>query len=147
MPDRLVAFPTETVYGLGANALDPVAVARIFEAKGAAEHESGDRARQQHEMVGVVASAWPDESSDTGRSILAGTADTGASQAAGSSRHGHCRTEHGGGAHAGASGGAGADRGGAGSGRCAECKPLYPVVAHDGGTCAAEPGRSGGLRP
>ncbi len=29
----LVAFPTETVYGLGANALDPVAVARIFELK------------------------------------------------------------------------------------------------------------------
>ena len=29
-----VAFPTETVYGLGANALDPVAVARIFSAKG-----------------------------------------------------------------------------------------------------------------
>ncbi len=30
----LVAFATETVYGLGANALDGVAVARIFEAKG-----------------------------------------------------------------------------------------------------------------
>jgi L-threonylcarbamoyladenylate synthase len=29
----LVAMPTETVYGLAANALDPVAVARIFEAK------------------------------------------------------------------------------------------------------------------
>lgn len=29
----LVAFPTETVYGLGANALDAEAVARIFEAK------------------------------------------------------------------------------------------------------------------
>ncbi|MDR7567504.1 MAG: L-threonylcarbamoyladenylate synthase, partial [Armatimonadota bacterium] len=29
----LVAFPTETVYGLGANALDPVAAARIFEVK------------------------------------------------------------------------------------------------------------------
>jgi L-threonylcarbamoyladenylate synthase len=29
-----VAFPTETVYGLGANAADPVAVARIFELKG-----------------------------------------------------------------------------------------------------------------
>src|SRR5580704_11388089 len=28
-----VAFPTETVYGLGANALDAVAVAKIFEAK------------------------------------------------------------------------------------------------------------------
>src|ERR1700675_5151955 len=31
---RLVAFPTETVYGLGANALDPEAVARIFAVKG-----------------------------------------------------------------------------------------------------------------
>ena len=31
---RLVAFPTETVYGLGANALDPAAVARLFAAKG-----------------------------------------------------------------------------------------------------------------
>ena len=30
----LVAIPTETVYGLGANGLDEVAVARIFEAKG-----------------------------------------------------------------------------------------------------------------
>jgi L-threonylcarbamoyladenylate synthase len=30
---RLVAFPTETVYGLGANALDPAAVDRIFAAK------------------------------------------------------------------------------------------------------------------
>jgi L-threonylcarbamoyladenylate synthase len=30
----LVAFPTETVYGLGANALDPGAVAKIFAAKG-----------------------------------------------------------------------------------------------------------------
>jgi L-threonylcarbamoyladenylate synthase len=29
----LVAFPTETVYGLGANALDAAAVARVFEAK------------------------------------------------------------------------------------------------------------------
>jgi L-threonylcarbamoyladenylate synthase len=29
----LVAFPTETVYGLGANALDAMAVAKIFEAK------------------------------------------------------------------------------------------------------------------
>ena len=30
---HLVAFPTETVYGLGANATNPLAVARIFEAK------------------------------------------------------------------------------------------------------------------
>jgi L-threonylcarbamoyladenylate synthase len=31
---ELVAFPTETVYGLGANAADPAAVAKIFAAKG-----------------------------------------------------------------------------------------------------------------
>ncbi|ABE51156.1 L-threonylcarbamoyladenylate synthase [Methanococcoides burtonii] len=30
----IVAFPTETVYGLGANALDPDAVKKIFKAKG-----------------------------------------------------------------------------------------------------------------
>lgn len=30
----MVAFPTETVYGLGANALDPAAVAKIYAAKG-----------------------------------------------------------------------------------------------------------------
>ncbi|WP_369243620.1 L-threonylcarbamoyladenylate synthase [Streptomyces sp. R41] len=30
----LVAFPTETVYGLGANAEDPAAVSRIFQVKG-----------------------------------------------------------------------------------------------------------------
>jgi len=30
---RLVAFPTETVYGLGADALNPMAVAKIFELK------------------------------------------------------------------------------------------------------------------
>ncbi|GAA1120716.1 L-threonylcarbamoyladenylate synthase [Kribbella jejuensis] len=30
----LVAFPTETVYGLGANAEDPAAVKRVFEVKG-----------------------------------------------------------------------------------------------------------------
>lgn len=30
---ELVAFPTETVYGLGANALDPQAVARIYQLK------------------------------------------------------------------------------------------------------------------
>ncbi|HEY5724599.1 MAG TPA: Sua5/YciO/YrdC/YwlC family protein, partial [Methylomirabilota bacterium] len=35
----LVAFPTESFYGLGADALDPAAVARVFEVKG----RSGDK--------------------------------------------------------------------------------------------------------
>lgn len=57
----LVAFPTETVYGLGANALDPAAVARIFTAKGRPATNPlivhvADRA-----AVCRVATAWPDE--------------------------------------------------------------------------------------
>jgi len=35
---ELVAFPTETVYGLGANAQDPAAVRRVFEVKGRPAH-------------------------------------------------------------------------------------------------------------
>ena len=37
---ELVAIPTETVYGLGANGLDEAAVARIFEAKGRPQDNS-----------------------------------------------------------------------------------------------------------
>jgi L-threonylcarbamoyladenylate synthase len=31
---EIVAFPTETVYGLGANALDPLAISKIYQMKG-----------------------------------------------------------------------------------------------------------------
>jgi len=57
----LVAFPTETVYGLGAHALDPAAVGRIYQAKGRPSynplivHVAGvDAAR-------ALSSAWPAE--------------------------------------------------------------------------------------
>jgi L-threonylcarbamoyladenylate synthase len=56
---ELVAFPTETVYGLGAHALDERAVRGIFEAKGRPSYNplivhvhGADEARQ-------VAAAWP----------------------------------------------------------------------------------------
>src|SRR5215213_4212535 len=57
----LVAFPTETVYGLGAHALDPAAVQRIYEAKGRPAynplivHVSDTAAARR------LASVWPDE--------------------------------------------------------------------------------------
>lgn len=55
-----VAFPTETVYGLGADATRPDAVARIFEAKG----RPGDNPLIVHvadvELVETVARAVPD---------------------------------------------------------------------------------------
>lgn len=56
---KLVAFPTETVYGLGANALDPAAVARIFEAKGRPKTSPLIVHVDSVEMARGLASEWP----------------------------------------------------------------------------------------
>ncbi len=55
----LVAFPTETVYGLGANALDAAAVQRIFAAKGRPAHDPLIVHLHSAEQVQVVASDIP----------------------------------------------------------------------------------------
>ena len=60
---QLVAFPTETVYGLGADAANPQAVARIFAAKGRpADHplivHLAGAAYLERWAVGVPAAAW-----------------------------------------------------------------------------------------
>jgi L-threonylcarbamoyladenylate synthase len=56
---KLVAFPTETVYGLGANALDAAAVARIFEAKGRPTTSPIIVHVCSMEMVRQAAAEWP----------------------------------------------------------------------------------------
>jgi len=56
---RLVAFPTETVYGLGANALDEAAVARIFQAKGRPRHSPLIVHVASIEMARELAAGWP----------------------------------------------------------------------------------------
>jgi L-threonylcarbamoyladenylate synthase len=56
---RLVAFPTETVYGLGANALDAEAVARIFQAKGRPRTSPLIVHVDSVEMARSLASEWP----------------------------------------------------------------------------------------
>ncbi len=55
----LVAFPTETVYGLGANALDVAAVARIFEAKGRPATNPVIVHVSDATQVRGLASSWP----------------------------------------------------------------------------------------
>ena len=71
----LVAFPTETVYGLGANALDEAAAKKIYAAKGqpadrACVLSGGDRA------AGIeYAGKWQKAC----KGILAGTDDDGIS--------------------------------------------------------------------
>jgi L-threonylcarbamoyladenylate synthase len=56
---RLVAFPTETVYGLGANALDAAAVERIFEAKGRPRSSPLIVHVASVEMARELAAEWP----------------------------------------------------------------------------------------
>jgi L-threonylcarbamoyladenylate synthase len=57
---KLVAFPTETVYGLGANALDPAAVERIFAAKGRPHTSPLIVHVDSIEMARSLAARWPD---------------------------------------------------------------------------------------
>ncbi len=58
---NLVAFPTETVYGLGANALDAVAVERIFIAKGRPTRNPVIVHVIDAEAAREVAADWPNE--------------------------------------------------------------------------------------
>lgn len=55
----LVAIPTETVYGLAANALDEAAVARIFAAKGRPSFNPLIAHVPDAEAAGALVAAWP----------------------------------------------------------------------------------------
>lgn len=57
----LVAFPTETVYGLGANALDEAAIAKIFAAKGRPASDPLIVHIARSEQLAQVAGAIPAE--------------------------------------------------------------------------------------
>jgi L-threonylcarbamoyladenylate synthase len=56
---ELVALPTETVYGLAANALDARAVARIFEIKGRPAHNPIIVHVASQALAGRCVQAWP----------------------------------------------------------------------------------------
>jgi L-threonylcarbamoyladenylate synthase len=56
---ELVAFPTETVYGLGANALDASAVARIYAAKGRPSYNPVIVHVASAEAARSVVTSWP----------------------------------------------------------------------------------------
>jgi L-threonylcarbamoyladenylate synthase len=57
---KLVAFPTETVYGLGANALNAAAVERIFAAKGRPRTSPLIVHVASVEMARELAAEWPE---------------------------------------------------------------------------------------
>jgi L-threonylcarbamoyladenylate synthase len=58
---KLVAFPTETVYGLGANALDARAVERIFRVKGRPSTSPLIVHVESREAAPAVVAKWPRE--------------------------------------------------------------------------------------
>ncbi len=69
---KLVAFPTETVYGLGANALDAAAVARIFEAKGRPRTSPLIVHVDSVAMARELAARWPDAAETLARKYWPG---------------------------------------------------------------------------
>ncbi len=69
---KLVAFPTETVYGLGANALDADAVRRIFEVKGRPSSSPLIVHVATLEMARDLASSWPEEADTLARQFWPG---------------------------------------------------------------------------
>ena len=68
----LVAFPTETVYGLGANALDAKAVARIFELKGRPPSSPLIVHVSSIEMARGLAANWTSQAEDLAQSYWPG---------------------------------------------------------------------------
>jgi L-threonylcarbamoyladenylate synthase len=69
---RLVAFPTETVYGLGANALDPAAVARIYAAKGRPKYNPLIVHLADVGQVSTVAGGWNETAERLARAFWPG---------------------------------------------------------------------------
>jgi len=70
---RLVAFPTETVYGLGADALSDEAVARVFAAKGRpASNPLIVHVSDAAMARAMVVSRWPEEADRLARAFWPG---------------------------------------------------------------------------
>jgi L-threonylcarbamoyladenylate synthase len=69
---ELVAFPTETVYGLGANALDPAAVEKIFAAKGRPPASPLIVHVHSLEMARALVREWPESAEKLARRFWPG---------------------------------------------------------------------------
>ncbi len=69
---ELVAFPTETVYGLGANALDAIAVTKIFEIKGRPHTSPLIVHVSSIEMARGIVGEWPAQAEELARAYWPG---------------------------------------------------------------------------
>ncbi|HSY20093.1 MAG TPA: L-threonylcarbamoyladenylate synthase [Candidatus Acidoferrales bacterium] len=69
---EVVALPTETVYGLAANALDETAVAKIFQVKGRPAHNPVIVHVAGDDMARACAAQWPETASALARAFWPG---------------------------------------------------------------------------
>lgn len=69
---ELVAFPTETVYGLGANALNAAAVQKIYEAKGRPSNNPTIVHVSTVEMARKLVTHWPESAAKLAASFWPG---------------------------------------------------------------------------
>ncbi|MFN9455636.1 MAG: L-threonylcarbamoyladenylate synthase [Gemmatimonadota bacterium] len=69
---QLVAFPTETVYGLGAHALDADAVRRIYEAKGRPPHNPVIVHVADADAARALVTRWPESAARLARAFWPG---------------------------------------------------------------------------
>jgi L-threonylcarbamoyladenylate synthase len=69
---RVVAFPTETVYGLGADALNPAAVREVFRLKGRPAHNPLIVHVSGPEMAEPLVARWTDRAERVARGCWAG---------------------------------------------------------------------------
>ena len=89
----LVAIPTETVYGLGANALDETAVHKIFEAKGRPQ-DNPSSSMCRIPVAAPVLRGCAAAGVHAGPEVLARPADHDPEAEKGSAGRHHCRTGH-----------------------------------------------------
>jgi len=69
---HVVAFPTETVYGLGADALNPAAVSRVFQLKGRPSRNPLIVHVADEVMARTLAAVWPEEAVQLARRFWPG---------------------------------------------------------------------------
>ncbi len=68
----LVAFPTETVYGLGAHALDPEAVSRVYDAKGRPSYNPLIVHVADAHAARALVSTWPEPAEQLAKAFWPG---------------------------------------------------------------------------
>ena len=133
----LVAFPTETVYGLGANALDCAAVQKIYELKGRPAASPLIVHVASIEMAREIVAEWPPLAEELARKWWPGPLTLVLPKQPVDSGHRHRWTADRGSAHAEPSDGAGVDSRGGRADCSAQRESFHGAFAHHRRTRAA----------